>query len=255
MIRTTMLAIVAVLALQPQDSSADHISEQQAIEAFQALEARVAALEPTCVPEPPDLIHWWPGDGNADDVVGGNDGALMNGATFTVGKVGQAFLFDGSDDFVALPGTFGGGPEATIEAWVKSTGLTLDFQAIVSSTESEFVHLQLHTEGNIGFYKSPPGTSSFVNLPIIFPSPLIGYRHIAMSIKSGETRLFINGLKVGSSDTEFNFILSTSDLRIGSGFGGIRFFQGEIDEVGIFDRALTAAEIQAIHNAGSAGKC
>ena len=45
MFRTTMLAIVAVLALQPQDSLANHISEAQAITAFQALKARVDALE------------------------------------------------------------------------------------------------------------------------------------------------------------------------------------------------------------------
>ncbi len=45
MFRATLLAIVAVLALQPQDSLAGHISEQQAVAAFQALEARVDALE------------------------------------------------------------------------------------------------------------------------------------------------------------------------------------------------------------------
>ena len=50
----------------------------------------------TCVPPPPGLISWWPGDGNANDIEGGNDGVLTNGATFDSGLVDQAFRFNTS---------------------------------------------------------------------------------------------------------------------------------------------------------------
>ena len=43
----------------------------------------------TCVDPPSGLVSWWPGDGNASDIVDGNDGALENGATFAAGHVGQ----------------------------------------------------------------------------------------------------------------------------------------------------------------------
>ncbi len=36
----------------------------------------------SCAPPPAGLIAWWPGDGNAQDIVGSNDGTLVNGATF-----------------------------------------------------------------------------------------------------------------------------------------------------------------------------
>lgn len=48
------------------------------------------------------LIAWWPGDGNANDVVGGHHGSFFNGATTAPGIVGQAFSFDGVDDFVRV---------------------------------------------------------------------------------------------------------------------------------------------------------
>ena len=44
------------------------------------------------------LVGYWPAEGNADDIVGGNHGTLLNGATFAPGIVGQAFRFDGLDD-------------------------------------------------------------------------------------------------------------------------------------------------------------
>src|SRR5882724_10819515 len=74
-----------------------------------ALVGRTAAQ--TCAPPLSGLAGWWPGDGNADDLQGASNGTLLNGATFTTGKVGQAFSFDGVDDDVSLPGTWGGGPE------------------------------------------------------------------------------------------------------------------------------------------------
>lgn len=65
-------------------------------------------------------IAWWPGDGNADDRIGNYDGFPRNGAGFATGMIGQAFSFDGVDDYVWVPNTtaIDGGPEATYMAWV-----------------------------------------------------------------------------------------------------------------------------------------
>ena len=114
------------------------------------------AVAQTCFAPPAGLVAWWPGDGNANDIVGGNDGVLNGDTSFTSGKVGQAFSFDGLGDFVQLPGTFGGGPELTIDAWIKTTGTTTDFQIIVSANvPGEFAHLQTargNGTGNIAVY-------------------------------------------------------------------------------------------------------
>ena len=57
----------------------------------------------TCVPPPASMVSWWPGDENANDIQGNNNGTLQNGATFAAGKVGQAFSFDGVNDFIEVP--------------------------------------------------------------------------------------------------------------------------------------------------------
>ena len=57
----------------------------------------------SCVEAPEGLISWWPGDGDANDIEGNNDGTLQGGATFAPGKVGQAFNLDGVDDYVSIP--------------------------------------------------------------------------------------------------------------------------------------------------------
>ena len=48
-----------------------------------------------CVAAPSGMVSWWPGDGNADDIVDGSPGTLQGGATFAPGMVGQAFSFPG----------------------------------------------------------------------------------------------------------------------------------------------------------------
>lgn len=84
---------------------------------------RVASSVQTCVPAPSGMVSWWPGDGNAGDIAGGNHGTLVNGATFAPGMVGQAFSFDGTDDAVEVSDA----PnlnlieQITIDAWVYPT--------------------------------------------------------------------------------------------------------------------------------------
>src|ERR1043166_7269657 len=69
-----------------------------------------------CVTPPSGMIDWWPGDGNAHDIQGDNDGTLEGDATFGAGEVNDAFSLDGQGDYVDvgsvnLPVTF------TIGGW------------------------------------------------------------------------------------------------------------------------------------------
>jgi len=74
-----------------------------------------------CTLPPSEMVAWYPGEGNANDIQGNNNGTLQNGATFAAGKVGQAFSFDGVDDYVEVPNAANlniTGP-LTIDVWVK----------------------------------------------------------------------------------------------------------------------------------------
>jgi hypothetical protein len=157
---------------------------------------------------------------------------------------------------VNVSGTFGGGPEITVEAWYKTSGLTGDFQAIASSTVSgQFMHLQLNDSGNIVVYTN----TGAISLTIVKPGPVGVWHHIALSAKSGSTRLYLDGRLIDVNTQAFSTINQTSNLRLGSGVVGSgsagRFFKGQIDEVKIYNRALSQSEILSIYEGRSAGSC
>jgi len=77
-----------------------------------------------CLDPPSGMVSWWPGDGNALDIIGPNDGTLENGATFALGKVGQAFNFDGVDDYVQASETnIDDLQQLTTDVWVMHNSL------------------------------------------------------------------------------------------------------------------------------------
>ena len=86
------------------------------------------AVEQTCTPPAPNMVSWWPGDGNANDIQGSNNGTLEGEATFSAGKVGQAFKFNGNQsDGINLGdvASFNFSPtdSFSVEAWVNVSGL------------------------------------------------------------------------------------------------------------------------------------
>jgi hypothetical protein len=205
-----------------------------------------------CGATPPGLIGWWRGEGNADDNVGGRHGTAEAGVTYVPGKVGQAFRFTGNNGFITLPGSYGGGSRFTIQCWVRSRVDTADFEAAVSPSEGPgFMHLQLSHSGSIGVYTSAG------NLSLKSPSPLpLGqWRHLAVTLQSGDVRLYVDGQIADQRNDLFATFEASSKVRIGAGYNGARFFNGEIDEVAMWDRVLSAAEVQALYNAGGDGMC
>src|SRR3954469_3203562 len=61
------------------------------------------AFGQNCLPPPADIQGWWDGDGNANDLVGGDPANLNGGVSFGSGEVGQGFVFDGASGFVSIP--------------------------------------------------------------------------------------------------------------------------------------------------------
>ncbi|MEZ4722267.1 MAG: LamG-like jellyroll fold domain-containing protein [Flavobacteriales bacterium] len=157
-----------------------------------------------------------------------------------------ALNFDGVNDYVSIADTIGylGMRELTVEAWVRVESNTGTLQAVFSSTGFDMVHFQMSpfgTDNNV-FYNE----SGAVGLPVFPITPLGTWRHLAMTVKSGDARVFVNGSQIGATVTSvFDSIIVGNTMRIGAGFGGGRFLDGDIDEIRIWDRALDSAEIQA----------
>src|ERR1700751_5992950 len=82
-----------------------------------------------CVSAPAGMVAWWPGDGNANNLlIGGNNGTLEGSVTFTSGRVGQAFNLNGTNADVKITASpalnVGSGNGFTIDAWINPATLT-----------------------------------------------------------------------------------------------------------------------------------
>jgi Concanavalin A-like lectin/glucanases superfamily len=223
--------------------------ETPALGKAEAISREMSLLVPDPRPRPEGLIGWWRGEGDALDSIGDNHGTLRNGSGFETGFVQQGFDLDGVDQDVLLGLPVGGGPEMTVSAWIHPDRLTGDIQAIFSASGNQVCHLQFYNNGNVTVYTD----TGAILLPMIPESVVGGWHHVLLSVRSGATRLYLDGEVLGDSDHVFGSVLSSSDVRIGSGYLGSRFFAGQIDEVMLFDRALDPTEVRTILDAGASG--
>jgi hypothetical protein len=215
-----------------------------------------------CVQPPAGLVSWWPGDGNTTDIADGNNGSLQDTATFTSGTSGQAFNFDGAEGAVVI-----GNPANlmlqtfSIEAWIKRASSTQ------ASAGPGGGCIYCYGINNFGFLFADDGRLFLTRVSIDgdFSSSVqvndTAFHHVAVT-KSGTTvKFYVDGVEEVAPPyvPVFEF---TTNAAIGAR-GDISFptglqfnvFLGAIDELAIYNRVLTAAEVQAIFNAGSAGKC
>src|SRR5207248_4732292 len=213
-----------------------------------------------CTSPPPDMVSWWPGDGNANDIQDSNNGTLQNGATFATGMVGQAFSFNSTlNSGVVIPSSPALNPtEAiTIDAWVKPSSFPNGAPTVVRKDKQNLTVPQYllavgdgATSGvahcNIGGGGAPVGGSV----------PLNQWSHLACTYDRQSVRLYVNGVQVASAAGTQAIPTASTNLVIGNEDGFTdRNFDGLIDEVEIFNPALSDSEIQAIYNASSGGKC
>jgi Concanavalin A-like lectin/glucanases superfamily/Bacterial Ig-like domain/Bacterial Ig domain len=171
----------------------------------------------------------------------GHTGAIAN-ATWTAGRHGSALSFNGTDAHVDLGalGTFYQ-QGFTLEAWVQKATSTRKDVGIVGSWAGSGPMLWVdHLAGN---YQLTLGSSlsSYLDSG---ESPLEGvWQHLAATFDGTAARFYIDGVEVASRLVSSG-IGSSNAWRVGA-YGGVagNFFDGLIDDVRIYSRALTAAEV------------
>jgi photosystem II stability/assembly factor-like uncharacterized protein len=209
---------------------------------------------PSCVTPPPGLVSWWDGDGNANDRMNRNQGSLVNGTTFATGLVGQAFSFDGVDDYVSAPGTgIDSLQQLTIEAWVRLNSMPpIKERFVTLGVPNEKAVLRYDGTsgpGQLHFYMRIGGALREIRVNNVLQTGV--FYHVAGTYDGNAMRLYLNGAEAGS--------LAVAGL-VGVGAGvylsaWVEALDGLLDEIAIYDRALSSAEIQAIYLADSLGKC
>jgi Ca2+-binding RTX toxin-like protein len=179
------------------------------------------------------------------DDSGSHDGAIENGAEWTGGKFGMGLRFDAEDDCVTIPDAndLDLGATFTLEAWVRPQQNRVWTPVISKDASGEWFSYELFDHGETGTPMGLTGQSGFLYAETVGegpPSPLL-WSHLALASDGEDLSLYLNGevLDTAPALTPQN---SNKPLRLGcSETWG--HFEGVIDEVRIYDRALDAEEL------------
>jgi hypothetical protein len=207
----------------------------------------------------PSLLGWWnfdEGSGTvaADSSGRGNHGELMNGPVWVTGKIGGALQFDGVDDYVQVPHHDSLVPtnnEVTVSVWINAERHTgpngAQWQGILSKGDAPRLY-SLYTEASGALHFSTGPSGAFVGTLSASQVPLREWVHIAVVVSGGQHLYYINGVAAGVSGSGATLPTdSTSVLTIGkTPTETDREFQGMIDEVRLYGRALTVKEIKKL---------
>lgn len=233
----------------------------------------VFAQQTNCTPAPSGLVSWWPADGFALDVIGTNNGTLQNGAGYAAGEVGQASSLNGINAYVqvANSASLHSSNQLTVTGWFKTTTLAPEWQNIFwkgdlpdcsgASCQNREYALWLNTAGFLQLSSTSTDRVGVGETAAITPSGLVSpgqWYHFAAVINStaGNLQIYLNGSPVVTTAYSTNGIRTTGGpLTFGTDGGASQFFSGQLDEIALFNRALTSSEIAAAYAAGSVGVC
>ena len=228
----------------------------------------------SCFPAPSGLVGWWTGDGNANDIAGTNNGTLQGGATASAaGMVGSAFSFDGTNGYVQVPDAPALDPtNLTVEAWVRFDSLDSSVSGAPAGEQFIVFKQNSRTGSFEGYYlgktrisgqdrftfqvSSASGTTVELDSATVVTAGV--WYHVAGVRGTNYVQLYVNGQVESTNSVSFAQDYGTLPLYFGTS-GQPTYWDGKLkgalDEVSLYNRALSSSEVAAIYAAGAGGKC
>jgi hypothetical protein len=228
-----------------------------------------------CYAQPTGLVSWWKGDDDATDHMGNNNGTLENSAGFALGLANDAFSLNGSNQFVLIaqpvPPDLQITNAITLSAWIYPTAYptgTNNVGLIVGSqhdgtTSGATIFFDGRT--NNYFTGTPPGhihfqigDGSWHESDSLTQIPLNQWTLItAVRTANNTAQIYYNGVLQPTQSQAWtgNITYTGAWFAIGQQSDANRPFAGLIDEVQVYNTALSAADVLGIYNAGTAGVC
>lgn len=210
------------------------------------------------------LIAYYPFSGNANDASGSGHNGTVYGASLTAdrfGNLNSAYSFDGVDDYVRIPDDpqLDGMDSLTLSVWVKLNDSNQEMEVL-----NKYFHSGYPLDGsyNIGIDGWGPLAVFQYNTKDAYvikisdePLPIEPWHHIVGVYTGTEGILYIDGSKAALSRDDpdsYGPVNRTinNDLLIGCGeqSGGlVKFFSGKVDDIRIYNRALTDSEIYDLY--------
>ncbi|MHC4326792.1 MAG: LamG-like jellyroll fold domain-containing protein [Planctomycetota bacterium] len=212
---------------------------------------QIAEVELLHVPGPPQPVGHWPLDGDAVDISGnGNDGILMGDPQFVAGVIGDAVELDGDGDFIDC-----GNAELlditgpiTVACWIKVDVFDKSWQAIVTHGDSSWRVHRSGSSDNIAWGTSGASPADITGTTNVNDAE---WHHIAGVYDGAQKLLYIDGAVDASADFDGSINSATHSVNIGENNQATgRYFAGLIDDVRIYNQALSEAQIGKLLGGG-----
>ncbi len=196
------------------------------------------------------LTGYWPGEFNAEDYSWqSNDGTVQGRVTFASGRYGQAFALNGGghincgNSASLNPTSF-----ITISAWIYPTSAS--HGSIISKNGPYIVEFLPSRKIRAGILAGAPCVWTLTEGVCVLS--VDAWHHIVMTYDGSIIKVYIDGVPDGEgTEKSGDMPVTASDLMIGFGTPGAdHHFNGLIDEVMIFSRALSQVEIEGLYNEG-----
>ena len=212
------------------------------------------------------LVGWWRFDNNFGDSSGNENNGTCSGSScpnLTNGPRGLAYEFDGVNDYIQGPSsnqiTGDNLQSISFSAWVKTNSITRSYIASLKrfSSQSTLISLVSNSAGE----STNPGTLGVLIANEAGTHTYLEYdggyndgswHHLVATVDNNLRTIYVDGINVGyNNDGMQNVSGNTAYMAIGSFDSTQLFFNGSIDDVMIFDRALSYDEVESLYNAQS----
>jgi hypothetical protein len=193
----------------------------------------------------PGQYATWLGDGTAEAMYSGADGVWTGTEAYIAGVVGDAFAFDGASYVSAdLPAN----SAFTVQLWARADEIQPRNYGLVSAVGPQGFQIDWNASGGYRF-ATPNGFNRNFG-----PASTTEFQHL-VAVSAGGTSivLYVNGVQVASGINSNGH--TVGDVAIGTNRNRLLHFHGAIDDVRIWHRPLTAAEVAAIYASGPGGVC
>ena len=204
---------------------------------------------PNSILDPSNMVNWWTGNGNPNDIYGVTNLSPSGYLTYTNGKTGMAFDLDGSTAYMTNRASEIA-PPWTVSAWVYRQNAPGVSSALMGDKTYALKLEQYNATREAGISWSAHGDYLFSPAYTI---PQNTWTHLAYVATSSGVTLYTNGVQEGTV-TVSSFQLPRTYIGVDT-FSGLPsdFMLGAVDDLQVYNRALAAFEVKSIYNAGSAG--
>lgn len=196
------------------------------------------------------LIGYWSFEEGVGTTAYDYSGKKNNGVfsptppTWANGRVGKAMNFNGSSNFVQIDNSsLFDVADFTYSAWIYAKNTT-NWRSIIDIDNDE--QLLAVYNGKIGIYGRCGNKTGYGNIAVN------SWNHLIWVVSGSSFEIYLNGVMVGSGTGSCFPSVNADRLMIGAGHPGNEYFNGLIDEVRVYNRALSSTEIAAVYNSGSA---